>query len=49
MTSEGRLARGKRYYEAGKFLDNIQVKEYLASIAKPEKPKETKKDAKPRQ
>ena len=54
MTIEGRLARGKENYEAGKFLDNSETLEYLKTSPK-EKPKvepkkeEVKKDVKPRQ
>jgi len=40
MTAEGRLARGKANYEAGKFLDNSETLGYIATL---EKPKEEKK------
>ena len=50
MTAEGRLARGKENYEAGKFLDNSETLEYIATLPKEKskeevKPKEAKKDA----
>ncbi len=50
MTAEGILARGKANYEAGNFLDNPETQAYLRSIKQPEepKPKEEKKDAKPK-
>ena len=41
MTKEGRLARGKANYEAGKFLDNSETIAYAATL-KAEKPKEAK-------
>ena len=52
MTAEGRLARGKENYEAGKFLDNQETIDYVATLPKEKpkeevKPKEAKKDAKP--
>lgn len=49
MSSEGRLARGKANYDAGKFLENSETVEYAATVkAKPkeEKPKEKKENAK---
>lgn len=53
MTHEGRMARGKLNYEAGKFLKNSETLEYINSLPKeiekkPKefKPKEAKKDAK---
>jgi len=42
MTAEGRLARGKANYEAGKFLDNSETMAYVETLQK-EKPKEEKK------
>ena len=45
MTAEGRLARGKANYEAGKFLDNSETLAYIETLPK-EKPKEAK-NAKP--
>ena len=51
MTAEGRLARGKLNYEAGKFLDNSETMAYVETLPKEkpkeEKPKEAKKDARP--
>lgn len=42
MTSEGRLQRGKANYEytvkgvrVGRFLDNSETKEYIATLKKP--------------
>ena len=47
MTAEGRLARGKANYEAGKFLDNSETLEYVATLPKTEtKTKEKKQDGK---
>ena len=49
MTHEGRLARGKANYEAGKFLNNSETIAYLATIAAKEietKPKEKKENVK---
>jgi len=42
MTKEGRLARGKENAERGRFLDNQETIDYLATVkpAKTEKPKE---------
>lgn len=43
MTAEGRLSRGKANYEAGKWLDNPETQEYIATIpAEETKPKESK-------
>ncbi|KKL15228.1 hypothetical protein LCGC14_2507730 [marine sediment metagenome] len=52
MTAEGRLARGKANYEAGKFLDNSETLAYIETLPKEKpkeevKPKEEKKNAKP--
>ena len=51
MTAEGRLARGKENYDFGKFLDNQETIDYVATLPKEkpkeEKPKEEKKNAKP--
>ena len=52
MTAEGRLARGKENYEAGKFLDNSETLAYVATLPKEKpkekaKPKEVKEDGKP--
>ena len=44
MTQEGRLARGKANYEAGKFLDNSETLEYVATLKKEDKPKKEKKE-----
>lgn len=45
MTAEGRLARGKENYDKGRFLDNSETLEYVASLPKKETPKkEDKKD-----
>ena len=48
MTKEGRLARGKENYERGKFLDNPETLEYIATLKKntPKETKEGKKDVK---
>jgi len=32
MTAEGRLSRGKLNYEAGRFLDNSETLEYIATL-----------------
>ena len=45
MTSEGRLARGEANHKAGKFLNNSETLDYVATL---EKPKEVKKDGKPK-
>jgi len=37
MTKEGRLQRGKENFKRGRFLDNPETKEYIATM-----PKETK-------
>lgn len=47
MTDEGRMARGKANADAGKFLDNSETIDYLASkteekVEKPKKSKEAK-------
>ena len=39
MTAEGRLARGKENYDSGKFLDNQETIDYVATLPK-KKPKE---------
>ena len=41
MGVEGRLARGKANFDAGKFLDNPETVAYAATL-KAEKPKEAK-------
>ena len=47
MTVEGRLARGEANYKAGKFLDNSETLEYVATLPKTEtKTKEKKQDGK---
>ena len=51
MTAEGRLARGKLNYEAGKFLNNSETMAYVETLPteKPkeeDKPKEEKKNVK---
>ena len=45
MTYEGRMARGKENYEAGKFLENSETVEYAATL-KVETPKAKPKEAK---
>ena len=45
MTSEGRLARGKENHERGRFPENQETIDYVASM-KAQKPKEAK-DGKP--
>lgn len=45
MTAEGRMARGKANHKAGKFLNNSETLEYMATLKKPNE--EVKKDAKP--
>ena len=45
MTAEGRLARGKFYYDSGQFPNNAETLAYKATLTKA-KPKEAK-DAKP--
>jgi len=46
MTAEGRLARGKENYEAGKLLDNQETIDYAATISKEEPKAEKPKKAK---
>lgn len=45
MTKEGRLSRGKENYEKGRFLDNQETLDYIATMPK-EKPKEAPKEVK---
>ena len=48
MTKEGRLARGKENHDRGRFPENQETIDYVASIKKTEAPKkEEAKDVKP--
>ena len=53
MTAEGILARGKANYESGNLLDNSETLAYVETLKVEKsneevKPKEEKKDAKPK-
>lgn len=46
MTKQGRLDRGKANYDVGKFLDNSETKEYVATLSSKKPKEEVKKEVK---
>ena len=45
MTQEGRLTRGKENHDRGRFLDNAETLEYLATLkGKPKEAKDVRPD-----